>query len=432
MSLLALTAGSVLAVAGREPRTLTLPEAIRLATAHSTSVQVATSAYKAAKARVGEQNSQELPHLSLSGGATRYDDKTTVNLPGAGSFQVLPDHQEQLGVVLAQVLDVSGQISAEIAQARLEELAAQYETQSAVQDEALETTIAYYNVLRAKQSLRVANAALADYREQLKTTTRLHDGGVGQKIDVFRAESQEKDAEREVTTRANELDAALSTLNDLIGSPLDQPEALVDDAPQTIEAGSLEATDRSKLIAVALDKRSESLAAKLQVSAAKKGIRIAAASMGPSLSLALSEFHYPSTSFEQPRENVGALTLSVSIPLFDGGLARSQISEARSNVALAKTREEQTHRQIALQVQNAALDAATARKRLESATVALKAAEQARSLAQQRYENQVALYLEVTDAESALTSSQASVVDATYDLLMAQARLRRAISQPLD
>jgi outer membrane protein TolC len=167
------------------------------------------------------------------------------------------------------------------------------------------------------------------------------------------------------------------------------------------------------------------------VGAAEKGIKIARASNGPSASLTLSGTHYPTTSFQSPRENVGVLTLSVSIPVFDGGLNRERVNEARSIVSAAKEREIQTRREIALEVQKADLDVESARKSLDASKVALKSAELARKLAQQRYEAQVALYLEVTDAQSALAAAQASVVDATYDLLTAQARLSRALSEPI-
>ncbi len=81
-------------------------------------------------------------------------------------------------------------------------------------------------------------------------------------------------------------------------------------------------------------------------------------------------------------------------------------------------------------MQNAAIDVETARKRVTAAKVSVASATAARDLAHQRYEAQVSLYLEVTDAQSALTSAQAALVDANYDLLTAQARLSRALGEP--
>ena len=85
-----------------------------------------------------------------------------------------------------------------------------------------------------------------------------------------------------------------------------------------------------------------------------------------------------------------------------------------------------------MQVQNAALDVETARKREIAARAELEAAIAARKLAQQRFESQVGLYIEVTDAQSALTAAQAAKVQATYDLLTARAQLAHALNDPLD
>jgi outer membrane protein len=423
-----LLAGSSVALLGSQSTKITLQEAIQRAEAHSTAVRSAQSAVKTSKARLGEQSSRSLPHVSLDGAATRYDDKTTVTLPGAGSFEIMPDHQEQLGIVLAQDFDISGQIGASISQARLGLMASQYAAQASIEDEALNATSAYYGVLHAAQGVQVAQAALDDYQEQLRTTTKLFQGGVGQKIDVDRSQSQVADAERELTARQNDLDSAQSTLNDLVGNPLDTKLSL-----EPILNGSSypQTSNRPALIAKAMDKRPEALAATVEVAAAKKGIQIARGANGPSLTMSLSGYHYPSTSFVSPRENVGALTFSLSIPVFDGGLGREQVSEAKSLVETAEADQDHTRRQIALQVQNAALDVDTAKKRLDAAQVAESSADQARKLAQQRYEAQVGLYLEVTDAQAALTAAQSAVNDATYDLLTAEARLARAINDPI-
>ena len=428
MSAISLIAVSSLALLGSQSTKITLQEAIQLAEAHSTSLRIAQDAVNTAKARLGEQGSRSLPHLAFAGSASRYDDKTTVNFPGVGSVELLPDHQEQLGLVLAQDLDVSGGIGASISQAHLLLLSSRYAAEAASQDQDLTTTEAYYNVLHAQEAVQVASSSLDAYREQLRTTTKLYQGGTGQKIDVDRSESQVADAERELTTRQNDLDSARSTLNDLVGQPLDQPLSL---AP--IGAAPADATDtpRPALIAKALNRRPEALEASMEVAAAKKGIQIARGANGPSAAISLSGYHYPTTSFQSPRENAGALTFTVSIPIFDGGLGREQVNEARSLVDTANAQQDQTRRQIALQVQNASLDVETARKRLDAAVVGAASAEQARKLAEQRYGAQVGLYLEVTDAQAALTAAQSAVNDATYDLLTAEARLDHAVSEPI-
>lgn len=431
MNLLAILACSSIGLHVQGPDLkVSLSDAIKLANEHSTIIHLAKNDLDAAKARLGQRNAKSLPSLGFSGSATRFDDATNVNF-GGNTLPLLPDHQEQLSLALTQDLNISGYVGATIAQSKLLYLSAGYAVEAAKQDQELTTTTAFYAVRRAEQAVEVAKASLEDYKQQLATTTKLFQGGIGQKIDVYRAQSQVADSERELTRRRNDLSSANSVMNDLLGRPLDDPLVLVE--PEVVPASTeiTQPDDHSKLIAQALDRRSEALAAHLQVAAAEKGIKVAQAANGANASVSLGGTHYPTTSFSSPRENVGTLTVMVSVPIFDGGLGREQVNEARSMVRSAKEREIETRRAIALQVQKADLDVETARKSLDAAKVALKAADAARKLAQERYEAQVALYLEVTDAQSALTAAQAALVDATYDLITAQARLSRALSEPI-
>lgn len=405
---------------------LDLAEVIREAQNHSAEVQIASQELKAARSRVGQQNSRRRPQLNVNGSATRFDDKSDLNF-GGQNVEVVPNHLEALTLQLDQLLDVTNQVGTAVSQARLYALSAQYGLTSTTESTALNATTSYYDLLRTDQSVRVAQASLDAYRAQLATNTRLYEGGVGQKIDVLRAQSQVADAERELVRRQNERNAARSRLNDLIGRPLDA------DTTVTPSAGTpaSEGIDRPSLIQQALGQRTEVLAAETEVRAAEKGIKLARASNEPKVTVSLAGNYYPTTSFQYVRQSTAALTLGVSIPLYDGGLAQDRVREARALATEAKAREDRVRRDVALQVQTAALDVETARKRLDASNVAVTAASAARDLAQQRYEAQVGVYLEVTDAQAALTQAQAAQVDATYDLLTAQARLTRALGQPL-
>lgn len=410
------------------PPPLSLSDVVRETKTHSAEVRVAADRLKAAKSRIGQWQSRRLPQVSVAGSATRFDDVSELEF-GGQKIEVVPDHLETLSLQLDQVLDFTNQIGTGVSQARLLALASEYDLAQAEADASLDATTAFYDLLRAEQSVRVAQSALDAYTEQLKTNIRLFEGGVGQKIDVLRAQSQVADAESELMRRLNAQSSARSRLNDLVGRTLDEPTKVAEASIPTGEAAV--AQDRPALIRQALDRRSEILAATTEIRAAEKGIKLARASMEPRFSVGLAGNYYPTTSFQYVRQSTAALTLGISIPLYNGGLARERVKEANAMVDAAKARGDRVRRDVSLQVQNAALDVETARKRLEASNSAVTAATAARALAQQRYEAQVGLYLEVTDAQSALTQAQAAQVDAAYDLLTAQARLKRAMGEPL-
>lgn len=410
--------------AGAAP--LSLADVVRMAEEHSTQVRAARNDVAIAQARVGQQASRGNPQLGFAAEAVEYDKRSTLSL-GGSTVEVTPTHQEALGIALSQLLDVTGQVGTAVSQAKLLTLSAKYDLEATRENVDLEATTTYYDLLRADRNVSVAQAALDAYREQLKISTKLWQGGVGQRIDTYRADSQVADAERELVRRENERDAVRSALNDLIGRSLDDATALAEAAPAPAE----DPADRKALIDRALDERPEALAAKVEIEAAKKGIKLAKASNEPTVTISLGGNYYPTPSLTYVRPSVGALTLAASFPIFDGGLARERTREARSTLDTAKAQEDRTRRDIALQVQNASLDVDTARRSLRAADVALEAAVAARDLAKQRYESQVGLYLEVSDAQAALTAAQAAQVDATYALLTAEARLARALGQPV-
>ncbi len=405
---------------------LTLNEAIRESQTHSDAMRAARDSLNASRARVGQQNALRNPQIGIVGSATQYDAPSNLNFAGA-KVQAVPDHTEALSLQLNQILDFSNQIGTAASQSRLLALSYEYGFESTSNDVALTTTTAFLDVLRTEQNVAVEQAALDSYQEQLKLNTKLYQGGVGPKINVLRAESQASNSESELVRRQNERNEAKSRLNDLIGKPLDDPLSLADPTQNDATTQSL---DRHALIKQALDRRPEALAATVQVRAAEKGIKLARSSTDPQVSIGLSGNYYPTTSFQETRQTTAALTLGVTIPLYDGGLAKERVNEARATLDSAKANANQVRRNIALEVQNAAIDVETARKRVTAAKVSVASATAARDLAHQRYEAQVSLYLEVTDAQSALTSAQAALVDANYDLLTAQARLSRALGEP--
>jgi outer membrane protein TolC len=405
------------------PPAVSLDEAERMAVAHSTEVRAARDSLKSAWARAGVISAKSHPQVGIAASAERFDDKTSVGLAGT-SFEVLGDHTEEADLQIIQVIDVGNLLGTAHAQARIAATAAEFAVRSRISDQILGTKIAYMNVLRAAQGVKVAQATLDAYREQLKTATALWKQGIGQRIDVYRATSQVANAEKDLVQRSNDLNMARSVLNDQIGLPLGTATQLAEIPASEYQAGN-EAVEA--LSSAALKHRSEAKSAALGVAAAQKGIRLARASNDPTVALAVSCAYFPTTSFSYPRQSIGTLSLTVNIPIYDGGEARAKSDDAAATLDTAKAQEEQVRRAISLQVQNALNGVESARKSVLAAEASLQAAIEARALAQQRFENQVGLYLEVTDAQAALSAAQAGRVNATYDLRIAEAQLERAI-----
>lgn len=407
--------------------------------------------------RVEEARANGRPNVSANGSATRFDAATRVSIGGGPPVEVLPDHTEALSLAITQRLDLLGQVRATVNQARLQSAADRYIVDSLTNSRVLLANTTYYNLLRAIHQVQVADANLRNSRAQQVVADKLYRGQVGQKIDVLRANTLVAQAEQSLLAAQNQRDLAREEFNNLVGRPLDSPVVLLDTpgvtvgvdlptssasapvgtaptapafAPFALPTADVDAVNLNQNLQDAQTLRPEVLQNAVLVRVAETGIRIARFGQEPTLALSASGNYYPTTSFQTPRERTAAITATISIPLYDGGLTRARIAESRLRRDNAQTALESSRTDVALDVREAYLNLQTTARQIASANTALEQAIAARQLAQVRYEGQVGLFLEVTDAQAALVRAESAQVDAVYNYLTARARFENAVGRP--
>jgi len=395
--------------------------------------------------------------ISADARATRYDAATRVQInPQSPPVTTLPNHQESLAVSLTQRIDFFGQIRAATSQARLQTFADRFVVDQLRNSRILQAQITYFDLLRAEHQEQVAEAALRSARAQSEVARKLYEGGIGQKIDFLRAQTNVATGEQEVTRTANARAIARTNFNDLVGRPLDAPVVLTDvqgvtvgtdlvppDARAPVGATPAVTTfapfapvpadvaiDLAASIAEAQRVRPEVLQYETLVRANEIGVTIARGALLPTFAISAAGNYYPTTSFQTPRDRVASLTAAITIPLYDGGATRARVDEARLRTENARTVADSARADVALSVRTAYLNLLTASRQITSANAALTQAIAARQLAQVRYEGQVGLFLEVTDAQTALTRAEAAQVDAVYNYLTARAQFENAVGAP--
>ncbi|MES2462366.1 MAG: TolC family protein [Armatimonadota bacterium] len=434
-----------------------LARTVRAALGSSSSILNARRQVEIDERRVDEAEARNRPSLNAFGSATRFDAPTNISIGEGPPVTVLQDHTEQLTLSLDQQIDLLGQVRAARSQARLQQAADRAVLDLQTQERALQAKMVYFNLLRALHQVQVTEANLRSAQTQEQTARRLYEGQVGQKIDLLRASTNVAQAQQDLTAAQNRRDIARASFNDLVGRPLDaevqaqdvpgvsvgvdiQPTgAAVGNAPQatlpafapfsvpTSEIGSI---DVNESVRIAQGRRPEVLQSAALARAADVGIRIAREGQEPTFSLSASGNYFPTTSFQTPRQRTGALTATIRLPLYDGGLTRDRVAEARLRSEIAKTSEEASRSDVALEVRQSYLNLTTAARQIDAANAALEQAIAARQLAQVRYEGQVGLFLEVTDAQAALTRAENSQVDAVYNYLTARAQYENVLGIP--
>ena len=428
-----------------------LPKTVAGSLRASADLAIAARNVQIDRTRADEAAGAGRPNLSTTAQATRNDQDTRIAIGNGPPVVVQKKHSELLQINLSERFDITGQIRAARSQAQLQSLADQFVFTQIRNARVLRAQTVYFNLLRAEHQVQVAQSALDTANRQLTDAQNLNAAGVGQKIDVFRAATRVAQAQQQLTGAVNQVSIARDSFNDMVGRPLSAPSQAVDVPGVTLgetpdlsgvganggpafqpftASGDVDRVDIDRALNLALASRPEIGANQVNVRVAETGITLARAGLLPGLTIGAAGNYFPTTSFQYPRQRTAAVTATLTLPLYDGGVTRDRITEARLRRANAQTTVDSTRSDVRLDVRNTYLNLSTYAHQIDSANTALAQAVAARQLAEVRYRGQVGTYLEVTDAQSALVQAQNGQIDAVYNYLVARAQFASALGQP--
>jgi outer membrane protein len=403
--------------------TFTLERAIAVGLAESTSVANAKRAVLADTKRADAVGLGTKPTVSATGSALRFDQATRISFnPTTPPVTTLPDHTEAFSLTLGERLDLYGQIKTATAQARLQSLADTFALQTAIRAKRLQVATAYFGLLKARDQVKVAAANLVAAQNLQNQAKTLFDGGIGQKIDILKANTLVAQSEQAVESAKNKEAIAQATFNDAVHLPLETKVALA-------SVGINTTLPNEAAIAKSVETRDDVLQAQTLARAQQLGVTLAQSANRPNVALQASANYYPTSSFQYPRKQTAAVGVSFNVPLIDGGLARTRTDEARLRAEIAEAIVGTTQANAALEATQALLNVRTSLKQVETTHTISEQARAARDLAEVRYKGQVGLFIELSDAQNTLTRAEIAEVDALYDYHTAQARLENAIGQ---
>ena len=331
------------------------------------------------------------------------------------------------GATVSWNIDLSGAVRSAKSQAEFMAIAARLDLERAQNETTLAVQMAYFDVLKAQGAREVAQASLDSVAVRLRNAEQHERAGNAARFDVISARRDLADAELSVRgAQANE-ELAWAALKSLIG--VEQRVLMM------LEPTTLPAVDAEPQVETALKVRPEALQAEAVVRAMEFGIRVAGAGNMPTLSAGLGFSVQPNHGAFTKRE-LGSASLTLSIPLYDGGLARAKVREAEADRLAAKAQLRAAKDQITLQVQQALTQLKLATERVALSEAAVTEAREAYRLAQVRYgigvtqSSVVSPQLEISTAQAALTRAEMAQSDARYDLQKAQAMLEFVLGRP--
>jgi len=288
---------------------------------------------------------------------------------------------------------------------------------------AFEVTSNYLFQLRAERllELRLAQEDLA--AQQLRRVEARISLGSAAAADRALTLSELRNRQVDRILAQNDARVAANTLRNSMGLPVGPPLRLVEPRENVDPLPDVET-----LRDMARRQRPEVIQAEAQERVSRAGVKIARIQRRPRLDTTFAFNARPNDPLTRSDWAVGA---ALSMPLWDAGLTHAREQEARSGVESSVAQLEQVRKDVTSEVEEAYLNLANARERLEASRLAVEAAQVNLQQTTARYEQGIGgtSVVELVQAQVQFANANNSAIQALYDVHLAQAQLNRAIGR---
>lgn len=213
----------------------------------------------------------------------------------------------------------------------------------------VQTTEAYFAVLRAADAVTVQESLLRANERQLEQSKQRFEVGLVAITDVNESQAAFDRSRADVITAKNALDNAWEALRTIVG-PIQVPLARLG---ETLPLAPPEPNEMDVWAETALRANFGIIAASEAVNAAKKTIEIERAGHYPSVNLQAGYDVSRSGAEFNTDSDTAFVGLSVNVPIYQGGAVASRTRQAGYNFRAAQDRLDQTRRRVDQQVKDA-------------------------------------------------------------------------------
>ncbi|CAN5534203.1 TolC family protein [soil metagenome] len=343
-------------------------------------------------------------------------------------------NQYSLGLSVAQTVYSGGRAGALTAASEAQQRSAEIDLGSQRAQLALDVTQAYFDAVLADRLVVIADTSLAQTEELLRQTTVARRVGNQSEFDLLRATVSRDNQRPVLITRRGDRDVAYLRLKQLLNLPLDAPLQLTTpiDEPAAITsiiAGNVTSGAGAGGAAsdTTTDRRAPVRESEETVRASEGQLKSARADLLPSLSITSNyqRLFFPSSflpSINQFSENwtIGG---SISYSLFSGGRVGGQVEVAQANLDESRARLQQSRELAALDTRVALNQLASSQSSFEASRGTAQQAQKAYSIDQLRFREGLSTQTDLTQSRLLLEQAVANQAQSARDLAVARARL---------
>lgn len=398
---------------------LTLKDAETIALASSPLLELARAALDQARAGVGTAQSGALPNLSATGRTDRSKSGGRGSGTGGsgGTTGTTISTTTSASVDLKQLLFDGGRVFAEISAARFNTDAQALLLRR--QMETVEFTVAqqYYAALQARHQYQVAQKQRDNAQVQEQLVEGQFRAGAASRAEVLTAQLPVAQADLALAQAKNGEQSQIAALLNAMGLPSNAPVQLQDDNTEPTFAKTLDA-----LLTIATTERSDLAAARASERSAGESVRAAGLARVPVLSGTASDGVgttglNPNGTFATgggPYANTYSFGVSLTFPLYDGGLISSQTASAKAQQRSARANLKSAELAVSFSVTQAFLAYQTALSGVSAAHVELSQAQTVLDVTNAQYKAGVTTLPLLLSAQTGFIKAQNDFVNALY------------------
>ena len=399
---------------------LTLRQCIAIAKKNSSDIKNAQISEQIEELRVKNAQALYYPDLLLNGGysASKQIDfgfeRNNYSFGVTGRYTIWDHGQRNIGLL----------------QARENKNLVGIQNDQVRQNLVFQVTQAYYEVLKAQELVKVDRQNLDRSRENRERVEAYVEAGIQIEADIATAQVREANSELALLNDQNQLDIALANLPRIMGlNPATRIRVVENKEPKN----EVEIADISldEAINHAIKVRPEFMVGKSNVKQTEYALRLTKLNRYPKLN-AQYNHDFNLDDYFDDSEDLGHLrywrfAATLDFPIFDGGVTKRRVDELE--LQLDRTREdlEDLKRSVALEVQQAYLNLIRAAKSVEISGAQVRDARLSLNVIRERFIQELAILIELLDAQTVFASALTSQVRIFYDYQIARASLQKVL-----
>jgi NodT family efflux transporter outer membrane factor (OMF) lipoprotein len=390
---------------------------------NSPDLAAALARYQQSRAVTEQINASQFPTLSASLNSQRDRQSEKRPLRVLGPLSPNDYSSSTLGLDLEYEVDLWGRVRSLVASGQAQDQAAQADLESARLGLQAQLADSYMALRGLDRDAALLSETEAAYAKALALVTRRHDGGLASGLDQARAQAQLEATRSQLQQSQAQralIEHAIASLVGESASAFSLQPSLSDIALPRIPVG---------LPSHLLQRRADIAAAERRVAASNASVGVAQAAFFPVLTLSALGGYQSSAlgNFLRAPNSFWAIGPTLFLNLFDAGKRNAE--EARVRAVLDESGAK--YRAVVIGAFQQVEDNLALLQRYDAAarseTAALAAAQRALELANSRYREGGASYLEVVASQTAALQAQRSALDLATRQRRASVQLIRAL-----